>query len=101
MKKLVKSTIFEAEKPFEMSSNCKKFEKNRPNGSNQPFFEGEKSLEMGMCFRPQATTPPPSYTHTLQTFESARKNLSDAKILFNRAFNYNMFHYLLLDVSNV
>ena len=47
----------------QFTKNCGKIEKSEnPNAfaknlSDQPFFEGEKSLEMGKGFRPQATHP--------------------------------------------
>ena len=48
--KLVKSTVFEIEKPLEMGSDLRKLKKKM----NQPFFEGEKSLDMGRGLRPRA-----------------------------------------------
>ena len=40
--------------PLEMGPNLQKFLKKQ---SNQPFFEGEKSLDMGRGFKPRATHP--------------------------------------------
>ena len=49
-----KISHFEAEKPLEMGSDLRKF---RKKALNQPFFEGEKSLDMGKGFRPRAAHP--------------------------------------------
>ena len=51
---MVKSVIFEAEKSLEMGPDKQKISK-KP--SNQPFFEREKSSQMGSGFRPWATHP--------------------------------------------
>ena len=48
---MLKSAIFEAEKPLEMGLDLWKFWKKL---SIQPFFEWEKSLDMGRGFRPRA-----------------------------------------------
>ena len=51
---MVKSAIFEVGKPLEMGPDLQKFRKKI---SNQPFFEVEKSLDMGRGFRTWATHP--------------------------------------------
>ena len=48
---MVKSAVSEAENPLEMGLDLRKFRKKK---SNQPFFEWEKYLDMGMGFRPRA-----------------------------------------------
>ena len=75
-KKVVKSAIFEAGNPLEMGLDLRKFRK------NQPFLEGEKSLETGKGFRPRAahpvknnsSTPPPGFR--LQSFGEKGTSLS-------------------------
>ena len=52
---MIKSAIFEAEKPLEMGLDLHKLKKKL---SNQPSFEWEKSLDMGRGFRPWAAPPP-------------------------------------------
>ena len=53
-KKIVKSAVFEG-KPLRNGSQFAKVLKKKL--SNQPFFEGEKSLDMGRGFRPPAAHP--------------------------------------------
>ena len=48
-KKMVKSAVFEAEKPLEMGLNLQKF---RKNCLTSCFFEWDKSLDMGRGFGP-------------------------------------------------
>ena len=48
---------FEAEKSLEMGLDLRKFrkkEREKKNLSNQPYFEWEKSLDMGKGFGPRA-----------------------------------------------
>ena len=49
-----KISHFEVEKPLEMGPDLRKF---RKKALNQPFFEGEKSLDMGKGFRTRAAHP--------------------------------------------
>ena len=49
-----KISHFEVEKPLEMGPDLRKF---RKKALNQPFFEGEKSLDVGKGFRPRAAHP--------------------------------------------
>ena len=49
-----KISQFEVEKPLEMGPDFRKFWKK---ALNQPFFQGEKSLDMGKGFRPRAAHP--------------------------------------------
>ena len=49
-----KISHFEVEKPLEMGPDLQKI---RKKALNQPFFEGEKSLDMGKGFRPRAAHP--------------------------------------------
>ena len=51
-RKMVKSAVFEAEKPLEMGLDLRKLKKKKKL-SNQPYFEWEKSLDMGRGFGPQ------------------------------------------------
>ena len=56
--KIVKSAIFEVEKPLRNGSWFTKILKEKKkNSQNQPFFDGEKSLDMGSHFRPCAAHP--------------------------------------------
>ena len=52
--KIVKSIIFEAEKPLEMVLDLQKFRKKKTLSKNPLFFEWEKSLDMGRGFGPRA-----------------------------------------------
>ena len=56
-KKLVKSAVFELEKPLEMGPDLQKLKKKRGE-SNQLFFDREKSLGMGRDFRPRTLHTP-------------------------------------------
>ena len=47
---MVKSAVFDIEKPLEMGPDLQKFQKKK-------FFEGEKSLDVGRDFRPLAAHP--------------------------------------------
>ena len=49
-----KISCFGVENPLEMGPE---FEKKLEKQSNQPFFEGEKSLDKGKGFRPRTTHP--------------------------------------------
>ena len=51
--KTVKSATFEAENPLQMGLDWQKFWK-KQQLSIQPFFEWEKSLDMGRGFKPWA-----------------------------------------------
>ena len=55
--KSVKSAIFEAGNPLGMGLDLRKFRKKKPCQISRFLIEGEKSLEMGKGFRPQAAHP--------------------------------------------
>ena len=56
-KKTCKSAMLKVEKPLEMGPGLWKLKKKKKQLSNRPFFEEEKSLDMGRGFRPWATQP--------------------------------------------
>ena len=55
-KRLVESAIVEVEKPLEMGPIYKNLKKKKKEESNQPCFEGEKSLDMDRDFKPRTTS---------------------------------------------
>ena len=101
LQKLVKSAVSELEKSLEMGPNLRKFKKKtnkKQKQSNQPFFEGEKSLDMGRGFRPQAAHPikkwfeyPPGVYTCLTTIIFGKQN--DRSLIINSLASNICFCY--------